>query len=72
MQQLRYYKKNIPHYILSKIHRAATQVVAGTNYFLILEFKTNTEHVFWEVILYEDFSGEFSLVQKKTNQKLGY
>lgn len=54
-----------PGYKLFALHKAATQVVAGINYFLLLEFSCEGKHVFWELTVYEDFSHNLSISQKR-------
>ena len=40
-------------------------MVAGTNYFFVIEFKIKQRHTLYEIMVYEDFQGALSLVKKR-------
>lgn len=44
-----------------KLHIAATQVVAGTNYFFLVSIQTPKGKELWQLVMYEGFSGDCSL-----------
>ncbi len=46
-------QKENANLVFVKVHEAATQVVAGTNYFLRIEFKEKDSTVLYDIILYE-------------------
>lgn len=57
-------QKDCPNAQLVRIHKAATQVVAGINYFLILELNIENTKSLWEIFAYENFQGTLELVRK--------
>ena len=48
---------------LIKLYKAATQVVAGTNYFFILETGDANNAIVWKLYIYEDLQGHLSLTK---------
>ena len=64
-QALSLLQKEHPDYRLAKIHEAATQVVAGLNYFFILEVKGNDGNSVWQVIMFQSLQGKVELKRKK-------
>ena len=58
-------QKEHPDYKLVKMHKIATQVVAGINYYIVLEFQGDKKNVFWEMVLYEDFSQNLSVTRQQ-------
>lgn len=59
------FKQEHPEYNLVKIHKAATQVVAGLNYYFLLEFSQGSQKFLWEIIAYVDMQQKMTLVKKK-------
>ncbi|MEK7484153.1 MAG: cystatin domain-containing protein [Planctomycetota bacterium] len=62
-------EENQQPYHLIRIREAWSQVVAGTNYRLILELETDKEIEVWEVVLFENFKEELRLTEKKIVEK---
>ena len=58
-------QKEHPDYRLQKIHEAATQVVAGLNYFLRLEYVTGQEKIVLDVISFKSLQRKISITQKQ-------
>jgi hypothetical protein len=58
-------QKEYPNYKLIKVHKAATQVVAGINYFFVLEFQAGETKPLWKVTMYVALNNEASLTQKE-------
>ena len=56
-------QKKHPNLKLVKVLKAATQIVAGTNYFFQLELKTGKKTVIMNVIVYEDFKGKMTITK---------
>jgi hypothetical protein len=57
---------------LQKVHRAEVQVVAGLNYYLTLEMKTdeNGRTSYHEVVVYRDLQGQHHLSSHHPRQTL--
>jgi hypothetical protein len=58
-------RKDHPDYKLEKVHKAATQVVAGVNYFFRLEFKTDKGIALWDVVAFVSLSDKLSITRKQ-------
>ena len=58
-------KKETSDIELVKIISAATQVVAGLNYRLVLEVKTNNQIEKWTLVLYRRFDNTYTLTSCK-------
>jgi hypothetical protein len=58
-------KKETPDIELVKILSAATQVVAGLNYRLVLKVKTNNQEETWTVVVYRGFDNSYQITDCK-------
>ena len=59
------FQKEHEDYSLVKAHKVATQVVAGVNYFLRLEFKTKQENAIWDAIVFQALDQSMSITKKE-------
>ena len=58
-------KKETPNIELVQIISAATQVVAGLNYRLVLKVKTNNKEEKWTLVVYRGFDNSYQITDYK-------
>lgn len=54
-----------PGFQLLRVHEAATQVVAGLNFYFVLEFQTPAGKSLWQVVIYRNLQGGISLTNSQ-------
>ncbi len=58
-------KKDYPNYKFLQVNSAATQVVAGINYILEIEFLSQGQKATWRIRVYESLQGELTIHKKE-------